>query len=98
MALNWFNAKEEKAFGESLAKYFMERTPTGTDKSGKFVAKKQEELLNKMTQQLAQFKAQRKLNIYKRAQLGNSFKWTLRDAGFDTGYVDQLTSWLMLRL
>lgn len=94
---NWFNAGEEKKFGVALAKFFIERTPLGFDKSSKAFAKKQEELLNKMHQQVIQFKQQHKLNIYKKAQLGNAFKWTLRDAGYDTDYVDQLTSWLMLR-
>jgi hypothetical protein len=98
MVLKWFDAKEEKIFGESLARFFMDRTPlTGPDKPAKFVARKQEELLNKLAQQLAQFKLQHKLNVYKKAQLGNAFKWALKDAGYDDAYVDQLTSWLMLR-
>jgi hypothetical protein len=97
MALSWFDTKEEKKFGESLARFFMERTPVKADKSTKFIAKKQEELLNKMAQQIVQFRVQHKLNIYKKAQLGNAFKWTLRDAGYDHTYVDELTSWLMLR-
>ncbi len=94
---SWFNASEEKKFGTSLARFFIERTPLGFDKSSKVFAKKQEELLEKMTQQVIQFRAQHKLNVYKKAQLGNSFKWTLKDAGYDPEYVDQLTSWLLLR-
>jgi hypothetical protein len=97
MVLGWFDAKEEKQFGEALARFFMDRTPQGEDKPTKFVAKKHEQLLEKMALQVMQFKTNRKLNIYKKAQVGNSFKWTLRDAGYDHGYVDQLTSWLMLR-
>jgi hypothetical protein len=97
MVMSWFNASEEKRFGESLARFFMERTPSGENRPTKFVAKKQEELLSKLAQQVAQFRTQHKMNIYKKAQLGNSFKWTLRDAGYDSAYVDDLTSWLMLR-
>lgn len=91
----WFNAKEAKAFGEELARFFIERSPLDQDRTGKAFAKKQEELLNKMAQKIQQFKAASKLNIYRKAQLGNAFKWTLRDAGYDSTYVDQLTSWLM---
>jgi hypothetical protein len=97
MVLSWFNADEEKKFGESLARFFMERTSVDSHRPGKVVAKKQDELLNKMTQQVVQFRQQRKLNIYKKAQLGNAFKWTLRDAGVDPAYADELTTWLMLR-
>jgi hypothetical protein len=98
MVLKWFDAKEEKTFGESLARFYMERSPVSEPgKPAKFVAKRQEELLGKIAQQLSQFKMGRKLNIYKKAQLGNAFKWALKDAGYDSAYVDQLTSWLMLR-
>lgn len=98
MGLSWFDASAEKEFGMSLAHFFMERSPLGpSNKTTKFVAKKQEELLGKMSQQLAIFKIEHKLNIYKKAQLGNAFKWALKDAGYDPLYVDQLTSWLMLR-
>jgi len=97
MTFGWFDASEEKTFGASLAQFFMERMPPDFDKSSKAFAKKQEELLNKMTQQVLQFRQAHKLNIYKKAQLGNSFKWALRDAGYESEYVDQMTSWLMLR-
>jgi len=98
MRLSWFDAKEAKAFGESLARFCIERTSKdmpNIDK--KAVAKKQEELLNKMALQVDQFKQTHKLNIYKKAQLGNVFKWTLREAGYDSAYIDRLTNWLMVR-
>ena len=98
MLLNWFNAKEEKIFGAALARFFMERTPAAdSQKNKKFIAKKQEELMGKLSQQLTNYKLQHKLNFYKKAQVGNAFKWTLKDAGYDPTYVDELTSWLMLR-
>jgi hypothetical protein len=98
MIFSWFDASAEKEFGASLADFFMERSPLGSsEKTAKFVAKKQEELLGKMSQQIMNFKLAHKLNIYKKAQIGNVFKWRLKDAGYDPLYVDQLTSWLMLR-
>jgi hypothetical protein len=36
--------------------------------------------------------------VYKTAQLGSSFKWTLNDAGYDPVYVDELTKWLLTKL
>jgi beta-mannanase len=98
MLLRWFDARNEKKFGTTLAQFFIERSAaTSPDKPTKFIEKKQEELLSKLTQQLLAFKQNNQLNIYKKAQVGNAFKWTLKDAGFDNDYVDQLTSWLMLR-
>ena len=50
-----------------------------------------------MYQQMARFKLEHKLNIYKKAQLGNAFKWALKDAGYDPEFVDQLTKNMMLK-
>jgi len=96
MVLSWFDASEAKEFGNSLAHFYIERIPLG-DSGGKAVpiAKKQE-VINKMFQQMARFKLEHNLNIYKKAQLGNAFKWALKDAGYDPVFVDQLTKNLML--
>lgn len=96
MLVNWFNANAAKEFGVNLAEFYLVRvTVEGEDKSAKFVEKKHKNLLAKMTLQINQFKAQNKLNIYKKAQLGNVFKWRLLEAGFDRDYVNQITNWLM---
>ncbi len=98
MVLSWFDAREAKEFGTSLARFYIERIPL--DDSGgknKPTAKKQQEVVNKMYQQLARFKIEHKLNIYKKAQLGNAFKWALKDAGYDDAFVDQFTKELMLK-
>lgn len=98
MFLSWFDASQEKAFGATLARFFMERSPLdSTGKSAKFIAAKQEALLGKMTQQVDSYKSGRRLNVYKKAQVGNVFKWTLMEAGYEQAYVDDLTRWLMLR-
>lgn len=94
--LSWFDAKEAKEFGISLARFHIERIPP--DEPGKKgrTAAKQQESLNKMFQQMVRFRLEHKLNIYKKAQLGNAFKWTLKEAGYESEYVDQVTKQLML--
>jgi GDP-D-mannose dehydratase len=95
--LNWFAAKEEAAFGKSLAQFYLERVPFESPFSTKKFAAKTQDTLKKLELQVQQFKAGRQLNVYKKAKLGNAFKWTLRDAGYAADYVDELTEWLMLR-
>ena len=51
-----------------------------------------------MFEEVAEFKAAHKLNIYKKAQLGNAFKWTLKEAGYQASDVDALTVLLMRQL
>ncbi|OOG48386.1 hypothetical protein B0B52_00100 [Polaromonas sp. A23] len=98
MILSWFDAAEAKKFGDSLAKFFLERVPKASQKGDKEFAKKVDHVLEKMVVQIVQFKQQQKLNTYKKAQLGNVFKWALLDAGIDTDYADEMTTWLMQKI
>jgi hypothetical protein len=94
--INWFNAKEAQAFGTSLAKFYMARVPYEAPFSEKKFAAKTQETLKKMELQIQQFRRQHQLNTYQKAKLGNAFKWALRDGGYDTNYVDEITEWLIL--
>jgi hypothetical protein len=96
--LKWLDAKEEQAFGAALAHFYIERIPFEPPWSEKKFATKTQEILKKVDLQVQQFKSRSSLNLYKKAKLGNAFKWALRDAGYDTEYVDGLTEWLMTRL
>jgi hypothetical protein len=95
--LKWLDAKEEQGFGRLLARFYIERVPFESPFSKKKFAAKTQDTLKKMDLQIQQFKSGRALNVYKKAKLGNAFKWALRDAGYDSEYVDELTEWLMLR-
>jgi hypothetical protein len=99
MLFSWFNAREAKAFGTRLAEMLIERTPAEGATVGKhLLTKKHEAMLHQLEQQVVRFAAEHKLNAYKTAQLGNTFKWTLKDRGYDAAYVDQVTNWLLLKL
>lgn len=96
--LKWLDAKEEQAFAKEIAQFYIERVPFESPFSTKQFAAKTQEVLKKVDLQVQKFKNGRSLNLYKKAKLGNAFKWALRDAGYDTEYVNGLTEWLMLRL
>ena len=98
MVFDWFDAAEAQNFGRTLATYFIEKLPPLEKTSDKKFETKSREALGKMANQVASFRANHRLNFYKKAKLGNAFKWTLREAGFDIGYTDKLTEWLMLQL
>ena len=98
MLFSWFDAREAKAFGTRLAEMLIERTPDeGAVGKGR-LTKKHEAMLHQLEQQVVRFRTDHKLNAYKTAQLGNTFKWTLRDRGYDAAYIDQVTNWLLLKL
>ena len=96
--LSWFDAGSAKAFGLQLAETFALVLPLEAKLGDKKFSQKAESALKKMHLMIAEFKRANKLNVYKKAQLGNTFKWRLKDAGLDDAYVDLLTEWLVERL
>jgi hypothetical protein len=90
-----FNARAAKEFGVTMAKLFMQRMPLGTGLNDKQFGVKSLQVFEKMGQQMAAFKKNNPLNTYKIAQMGNAFKWELKDAGYDEEYVDKLTQLLV---
>jgi hypothetical protein len=97
MILSWFDASKEKKFGMTLARFFIERMPLDKTKGKEKSPTKIPEVLDKMFLQIARYKSEHKLNVYKRAQFANTFKWSLKDAGYDHEFVDRLTQELVLR-
>jgi hypothetical protein len=93
---SWLDASEAQKFGTTLADFIIERIPTdGSGKKEKSAAK-QQEVVNKMLLQIEIFKANHKLNMYKKAKLANAFKWKLLDAKFETETVDELTKTVLI--
>lgn len=97
MLLNWFDARQAREFGSTLATFFIDRIPFDQSSKKNKTFEKRKAVLEKMFAQINAFKSRQSLNIYKKAQLGNAFKWKLRDAGYDPEFVDQLTNEIMLR-
>ena len=97
MALTWFDAKKSKEFGTALAVFFIEKVPANNNQTvdEEYFARKTKKALAAMENQVVEFKKINRLNIYKRAQLGNTFKWTLKNAGYAPDYINELTMWLV---
>ena len=97
MLLAWFDVSEARNFGKTLADFYIEKIPPNSTDQKK-IAKKEQDVISKMLQQITQFKLKHKLNIYKKAQLGNTFKWELKNAGYNSAFIDALTTQLMIAL
>jgi hypothetical protein len=100
MALNWFDATKAKEFGTSMAVLFSEKVPVENSQKvdDEYFARRTKKALTAIEVQVAEFKKDNKLNIYKKGQLGNAFKWKLKDAGYASEYVNELTIWLIKQL
>lgn len=99
MLFGWFDAKEESRFGAALADFVFQRLPPGPEaRKARLAEKKAQELFAKLFSQVERFRHGRKLNIYKKARLGNAFKWKMTDLGYEVDFADELTKEILFRL
>jgi hypothetical protein len=95
MRISWFDAREAQAFGANLAETFSAKCPVIENKKD---LTKRAKLLRQMVLDAKQFGQTHKLNIYKKAKLGNAFKWILLEKGYDAQFTDELTKEVILAL
>ncbi len=93
---SFLDASSAKTFGAGLARFYMERMPLNIAVKEKQFASKSVKILEQMELQVRAYRQKNKLNFYKVAQLGNAFKWALKDAGYEDAYIDKLTQWLVV--
>ena len=95
----WFDTREVDAFAASIAGQLLQRVPPATLP---LHTKKEAERLLKVHAaifaQAATFSREQKLNFYKKARLGNQFRWALKDAGYPPQFVDVWTYGLVAAL
>jgi tetratricopeptide (TPR) repeat protein len=87
MLLEWFNAREAMDVGAKLAHYVRVEP-----------SKDWHKYAQRFRQRVAREAGSLKLNPFKRAKLLNSFKWTLKEHGFDSAVADQLTHEVLMQL
>lgn len=95
--ISWLDAREAQKFGITLAEFYIARIPSEASNKKSNSMERKQEVLNTMFSQIPPFRMKHKLNIYKKAKLGNAFKWKLLEANYDPALVDELTKMLMLR-
>ncbi|MFN2646600.1 MAG: hypothetical protein ABR570_16560 [Burkholderiales bacterium] len=97
--LGWFSTKEVDRFAQALVAEVKRRTPVS---SAGTLDKKSLERMSRMTDvlsnQVRAFANSQRLNVYKRARLGNQVKWALKDAGYPESFVEAFTSELVTLL
>lgn len=90
---NWFNCKEVDELVDSIVADLVKRFPPGdVDLPVEKAAKRLKGVHNEAFNRVENFARTRPLNLYKKAHLGNRFKWSLREAGYAGEFADALAS------
>jgi hypothetical protein len=90
--LDWFNCKEVDEFADGVVADLVKRVPpSAIEVPAKKTAQRLRTTNDMIFARADAFARSRRLNLYKKAHLGNRVKWALREAGYPEEFVDALT-------
>lgn len=92
------SSKDVDQFAKTLAQNLAKRYPPALDKGGerKISQKRLTAILEDTFNRAMEFKRQNKLGVYKKARLGNTFRWELQEMGFSEKFVETATEGLIV--
>ena len=96
--LNRFSSKEVDTFAKSLAAEISKRYPPALDtaKEKKISQNRIARVLEDACKKAIEFKTEKKLGLYRKARLGNTFRWELTELGYSKHFVELATEGLIV--
>jgi hypothetical protein len=94
------SSKEVDAFAKELADELAKRYPPANEQgSGKSSSQKRlSSILEDVCNKALRFKTEHKLGVYKKARLGNTFRWELEERGYSKMFIETATEGLVVYL
>ena len=94
------SGKEVDRFAKQLAEEIAKQYPPALDKGGeKMLSEKRlTRILEEACNRAAAFKNEHKLGVYKKARLGNTFRWELEERGYSKMFIETATEGLVVYL
>lgn len=97
--LGLVDTKEVEAFATTLAEDLGRRFPPASEKRTDAGAKNQlNVILEGLGTRAVRFRDEKQLGLYKKAKLGNVFRWKLKDMGYSMEFVDRATTAIVTRV
>lgn len=97
--LGLVDTKDVEAFATTLADDLGRRFPPSSEKRTDTGAKHQlSVILDGLGVRAVRFRDEKQLGLYKKAKLGNVFRWRLKELGYSSEFVDQATSAIVTRV
>ncbi len=92
------SSKEVDAFAVGLAQELAKRYPPALDKGSerKISQKRLTSILESTFDRALEFKREHKLGVYKKARLGNTFRWELQEMGYSEKLIEVATEGLIV--
>jgi hypothetical protein len=97
--LQLFNTAEVEEFGIVLATDLGRRFPPESEARTDPGAKTQlKVILDGLGARAVRYQKEHKLGVFRKAKLGNAFKWKLRDLGYSADFCEHATKEIVTRL
>jgi hypothetical protein len=97
--LGMFDTREVEDFATNLANDLGRRFPPASEARTDPGAKHQiKVILEGLGARAVRFQSDRKLGVYRKAKLGNVFKWKLKDLGYSDEFAERATKDIVTRL
>lgn len=97
--LGLVDTREVEAFAVALAEDFGRRFPPASEnRTDAGAAHQLKVILDGLGMRAARFRDEKQLGLYKKAKLGNVFRWKLKDLGYSDDFVDRATTAIVTRV
>jgi len=92
------SGKEVDAFAKSLTEDLAKRYPPALDKGNerKISQKRLTSILEDTFNRAIEFRRKHDLGVYKKARLGNTFRWELQEMGYSEKFVEIATEGMVV--
>ena len=92
------SGKDVDKFAKTLAQDLAKRYPPALDKGNerKISQKRLTTILEDTYTRAVAYKTEHKLGVYKKARLGNTFRWELQDMGYSEKFVELATEGMIV--
>jgi len=99
MIFGMFDTRKVDDFARSLAADLSRRFPPASEaRTDKGVKQQLEVVTEGLYSRALRFHQENRLGIYKKAKLGNTFRWQLKALGYTDPFIENVTKGLVVRL
>jgi hypothetical protein len=95
---NWLSSARSVKFAEDLSAALIGIVPRDKALSEAKRLSKSNYAKEKLAKKIQAFRHEEILNFYKVAKLLNTFKWALKDAGYEQAFIDSFATWVFMKL
>jgi hypothetical protein len=100
MLTKLFSDKDLDAFAKSLAESLAKRYPPSLETAAgrKVSVNRVTRVMEDILERVADYNKTRKLGMFKKARLGNSFRWELKELGYSEKFIEVATEGVIVYL